>query len=158
MDYIYDIVLNFQDKYYDFYEWNSHDQIVNFKKLPIYKITTKDYINIKHNDILIERKTLPKNNRIFLLTNGIEVMGILIATDGKVLKKSSLLFEENDEILEDKTEIINNPSIFAFGLIPSVFFKTTFLQSSRNPISPNPIEINTSGNNLLPISGSVVEQ
>ena len=105
MDYIYDIVLNFQEKYYDFYEWNLNDKLINFKKLPIYKIKTKDYINIKNNDTIINRLSLPKNNRIFLLTNGIEVMGILLSTNGKVLKKSSLLFEENDEIIEDKDEI-----------------------------------------------------
>ena len=105
MDYIYDIVLNFQERYYDFYEWNLNDKLINFKKIPIYKIKTKDYINIKNNDIIIDRKSLSKNNRIFLLTNGIEVMGILLNTKGKVLKRSSLIFEENDEIIEDEKEI-----------------------------------------------------
>ena len=32
-------------------------------------------------------------------------MGILIDDNGKVLKKSSLIFEESDDILEDKDEI-----------------------------------------------------
>ena len=105
MDYIYDIVLNFQERYYDFYEWNLNDKLINFKKIPIYKIKTKDYINIKNNDIIIDRKSLSKNNRIFLLTNGIEVMGILLNNQGKVLKRSSLIFEENDEIIEDQKEI-----------------------------------------------------
>lgn len=105
MDYIYDIVLNFQEKYYDFYEWKISDKLINIKRIPIYKIKTKDYLNIKNNDVSIDRTTLPKSNRLFLLTNGREVMGIIISNKGKVLKRSSLIFEENDEILEDRDEI-----------------------------------------------------
>lgn len=105
MDYIYDIVLNFHEQYYDFYEWKPSDKIINIKRIPIYKISTKDYINIKNNEVTLERNTIPKTNKIFLITSGIEVMGIFIDNSGKVLKKSSLLFEESDDILEDKDEI-----------------------------------------------------
>ena len=38
MEYIYDIVLNFNDCYYEFYEWNSKDKIINVKKIPVYRI------------------------------------------------------------------------------------------------------------------------
>ncbi len=102
MEYIYDIILNFQDKYYDFYEWNPQDKIINIKKIPIYKITTKDYLNIKKNIVIIDRNTIPKTSKIFLLTNGIEVLGILLDSYGKTIKISSLLFEESDDILKDK--------------------------------------------------------
>ena len=30
MEYIYDIVLNFNDCYYEFYEWNNKDKIIVF--------------------------------------------------------------------------------------------------------------------------------
>ena len=105
MEYIYDIVLNFRDNYYDFYEWQKKDRIINIKRLPIYKVNNKDYLNIKYNKVIIEKDTLPKNNKMFLITSGIEVMGLLIDNNGKVLKKSSLIFEESDDILEDKEEI-----------------------------------------------------
>lgn len=105
MEYIYDIVLNFQDDYYDFYEWQTKDKIINIKKIPIYKINNKDYLNIKKNLITIDKDSLPKTNKMFLLTSGIEVMAILINNVGKVIKKSSLLFEESDDILDDKDEI-----------------------------------------------------
>lgn len=105
MDYIYDIVLNFQDRYYDFYEWYPSDRIINVKKIPIYKIFTKDYLNIKKYFVTIDKNTLPKQSKILLLTNGIEVMGILLDNDGKVLKISSLLFDEADDILKDKDSI-----------------------------------------------------
>ena len=105
MDYIYDIVLNFQDEYYDFYEWLPNDKIISIKKIPIYKITNKNYLNIKNNIVTIMRDSLPKQNKMFLLTSGIEIMGILIDNNGKVIKKSSLLFEESDDVLNDKEHI-----------------------------------------------------
>ena len=105
MDYIYDIILNFQEKYYDFYEWCPSDKIINIKKIPIYKISTSDYLNIKKYLVIIDRNTLSKQSKTILLTNGIEVMGILLDNYGKVIKLSSLLFDESDEILEDKDNI-----------------------------------------------------
>ena len=105
MDYIYDIILNFQKEYYEFYEWQPTDKIINVKKIPIYKINSQDYLNIKNNSVTIMKNTLNKTSKIFLLTNDIEVMGILINNDGKVIKKSSLLLDESDEILEDKDYI-----------------------------------------------------
>ena len=38
MTYIYDILLNFNEEYYEFYDWNKEDTIVHIKKIPIYKI------------------------------------------------------------------------------------------------------------------------
>ena len=105
MDYIYDIILNFQDKYYDFYEWYPQDKILNIKKIPIYKIPTKDYLNIKKNLVIIDQNTIPKTSKLFLLTNGLEVMGLLLDNYGKVIKISSLLFDEADDILKDKDSI-----------------------------------------------------
>lgn len=105
MDYIYDIVLNFQPDYYDFYEWSTKDKIINVKRVPIYKISNRDYLNIKYNNCVIDKQSLSKQSKIFLLTSGIEIMGILIDNNGKVLKKSSLIFEESDDILEDRDEI-----------------------------------------------------
>ena len=79
MDYIYDIVLNFHDVYYDFYEWDTGDKIINVKRIPIYKVSTEDYLNIKNHYVTINRNTIPKSNKMFLITNGIEVLGIIIS-------------------------------------------------------------------------------
>ena len=105
MEYIYDIVLNLQEEYYDFYEWQKKDRIINIKKIPIYKVSNIDYLTIKNNNVTIDKLTLPKSNKLFLITSGVEVMGILINNNGKIIKKSSLIFEESDDILEDKDEI-----------------------------------------------------
>ena len=102
MDYIYDIVLNFQNNYYEFYEWKTSDKIINVKKILVYKVNNKNYLNLKYNDIILDTKILPKQNKMFLITNGVEVMGILLDNNGKLIKRSSLLIDESDEVLEDK--------------------------------------------------------
>ena len=102
MDYIYDIVLNFQNNYYDFFEWKQSDKVINVKKILVYKTTDENYLNLKYNEVILDTKEFPKQTRMFLVTNGSEVMGILLDNNGKVIKRSSLLFDEADEILEDK--------------------------------------------------------
>lgn len=102
MDYVYDIVLNFQNKYYDFYEWQKNDKIINIKRLPIYKITNKDYLNLKYNDVTIDVNSLSKPSKMFLVTSGLEVMGLIIDNKGNIIKRSSLIFEESDDILNDR--------------------------------------------------------
>ena len=51
MIYIYDIALNFQKNYYQFFEWNRHDKIKNFSKIPIYRVSDDDIMNLKDNEI-----------------------------------------------------------------------------------------------------------
>jgi len=105
MDYIYDIVLNFQNNYYDFFEWRSTDKVINVKKIPVYNIKNEDYLNLKYNEVILESKIFPKQTKMFLITNGVEVMGLLLDNEGKIIKRSSLLFDEADEILDDKDVI-----------------------------------------------------
>ena len=47
------------------------------------------------------------------------------------------------------TDMINSPNILYLGFNPSVFFNTSFLKSSINPIIPNPIVKINIGNNLF---------
>ena len=112
MDYIYDIVLNFQNNYYDFFEWKESDKVINVKKILVYKTTDEDYLNLKYNEIILELKEFPKQTKMFLVTNGREVMGILLDNNGKIIKRSSLLFDEADEVLEDKDLIKTLPLVY----------------------------------------------
>jgi len=91
MDYIYDIVLNFQSNYYDFYEWRETDKIINIKKILVYKTNDENYLNLKYNEIILDNQLLPKQTKMFLVTNGVEVMGIMLDNQGKLIKRSSLL-------------------------------------------------------------------
>lgn len=102
MDYIYDIVLNFQNNYYDFYEWKPQDKVINIKKIPVYMVNNQDYLNLKYNEVILDIKGFPKFSKMFLVTNGLEVMGLLLDFGGKIIKRSSLLFDDADEVLEEK--------------------------------------------------------
>ena len=54
MNYIYDIVLNFQDNYYQFFEWSRTDKIKNISKISIYHVTDQDLLNLKYNQVIID--------------------------------------------------------------------------------------------------------
>ena len=86
MDYIYDIVLNYQNNYYEFYEWKTTDKIINIKKIVVYMVNNEDYLNLKYNNVILDRKLLPKQIKMFLVTNGIEVMGLLLDLEGRIIK------------------------------------------------------------------------
>lgn len=111
MNYIYDIVLNFQDNYYQFFEWKRTDKIKNIKKIPIYRVVDYDLNTLKNNNTKIDLTTLKiqsKNSPIpILVSNTKTTLGLLISKDGTILKKSSLLFEEEDEanLISTKLEI-----------------------------------------------------
>ena len=105
MTYIYDIALNFQDNYYQFFEWNKHDKIKNLSKLPIYHVTDEDILNFKNKKLKVYISTIQKfkeeNTKrgkiILLVSNSIITIGLLFDLEGNVLKKSSLIYEEEDE-------------------------------------------------------------
>ena len=41
MIFIYDILVNFNDKLYDFYEWSENDLIEHIRKIPLIKVKKK---------------------------------------------------------------------------------------------------------------------
>ena len=110
MSYIYDILLNFNDELYDFYEWNKKDSITHIKKIPILKINSKQINDIILNNIILDTEFLKKienktetysKNKIIkysiLLTDGFKVIALNIANK---IKYSKLLLEEENDILD----------------------------------------------------------
>lgn len=106
MNYIYDIVLNFQPKFYQFYEWNRTDNIKNISKIPVFRISTKDILNFQNNKIKVEESFIKKikeankkSKKIICLVSNTQVsMGLLFTEEGILSKKSSLIFEEEEEV------------------------------------------------------------
>lgn len=60
MNYIYDIVVNFQKNYYEFFEWQKEDKIKNITRLPIYKVSDSDIQALKYNRVTIDSDLLNK--------------------------------------------------------------------------------------------------
>ncbi len=112
MNYIYDILLNFDTNLYDFYDWNINDNIMHIRKVPVFKVNNKSYKNIKYNKIRVNDSFINKikkrcevfedkqsDNEVSLFSNGKEVIGIKFE-DGINKYKSLLLLDEEDEIIE----------------------------------------------------------
>lgn len=111
MNYVYDIILNFKETLYDFYEWNKNDDIVRIRRLPIFRIKSSDLENITKNYVKFDPEFLTSSeNRCeligkkkktlehaFLLTDTDEVLAVNIEND-KMLVSRMVIDEELDTI------------------------------------------------------------
>ena len=118
MNYIYDIILNFNEEFYDFYEWKSNDNVINVRKIPVLKVDENTYIALRNNKVQVSLETievLKKNfslynekiegNIICLITNGISAFGVMFNNNGYLIKKSSMLFDEEEEVIDESENI-----------------------------------------------------
>lgn len=119
MNYIYDIVLNFNSNYYEFYEWNKNDNIINIRKIPTFKVDNQTYYDFKFNDITVKNDFLKliedetsiylgnTNKYLCIITNSKEAIGVMFNKNGLIIKKSSLIIDEENEVLELAYDIEN---------------------------------------------------
>ena len=122
MIYIYDILLNFNKEFFEFYEWEKKDYIYHIKKIPLIKIDT-NLMEMLYNKILIFSKELGdliylktdlfgnKKNKLkysCLFTDGYKVLGVLFNDNLEIEKVSDLLLDEaNDAInISSRSSII----------------------------------------------------
>ena len=61
MNYIYDVALNFQENYYQFFEWNRHDKIKNIAKIPLYHISDEDILSFNEDTLLMDVAVIYKD-------------------------------------------------------------------------------------------------
>jgi len=108
--YIYDVLLDFNNELYDFYEWYSKDKIENFKKIPIFRISDDDLYNLINYKVNVSKDFL---NKIYkkseghygsyryasLFTNNKKIFALEFGSDGSIKNYSSLLPDEEDDIL-----------------------------------------------------------
>ena len=88
MNYIYDIVLNFNKEYYSFYEWNRRDNIINVKKIPLFLVDNECFNIMKYDNVCVSKDFIN-----------------VINENGNLIKRSSLTLDEEEEVLD---EIVNN--------------------------------------------------
>lgn len=136
MNYVYDILLNFHEKFYDFYDWNVRDLIDHMRKIPIFKISKNVLDDFLNYDIQIENTFLDKiqdktelffGRKIknisyaFLLTDGKKVVGFKLK-DSKLLISDLLLDEE--EVALEMVPLLNETKILYSK--KNVFHKQNF--------------------------------
>ncbi len=115
MNYIYDILLNWNSVLYDFYEWDNHDEIIHIRKIPIFKISSEQLLELETSKICIKKEILNKIYRkseiftnknikeldyVSLFSDGESILGIEFNKFGESKKKSRLLIDEEEEVLE----------------------------------------------------------
>ena len=145
MIYIYDILLNFNDNLYEFYEWEKSDYIYHIKKIPIFKVSTEFMENLINKEIkldddflniIINKTEIFENRKIknlkysCLFTDGLKVVGVLINNN---LQLSDLLLDEEcDSInIANRCKLIN----ISYNIIGDKFnnyFKTRKQIKIRN--------------------------
>lgn len=115
MTYIYDLILNFHNELLEFYEWDKNDDIMHIKRISLIKIKSSVYNEILDNEIILptsflgeifnkceyfEQKKVKNLPYAILVTDSYRVMALLLNNEGKVIKYSSLLLDEEEDTLE----------------------------------------------------------
>lgn len=107
MNYIYDILLNFNNCPYEVFEWNRTDEITHVKKIPLIKVKSDILYDLVNKKVKFDMTKYYKKTEIFSKNkNYIEYA--FLATDQKEViafdftnnKLSKLLIEEADEVIE----------------------------------------------------------
>lgn len=120
MNYVYDILLNFNEQDYDFYEWNMNDNIFHIRKIPMIKINDSSLKNIIQGNICVSSEFLKKiSNRtemftsksikifkyVCLFVGSKDVVAVEFATNGKKKRISRLLLDEKEDTLSIARDI-----------------------------------------------------
>lgn len=112
MSYYYDVLINFQDNYCMFYEWDKEDNIEFIKKIPLVHISSKVYNDFFTKKIKvskeflnsIENKTKIKQNHYLkyacIFSDGKNSIAIEFDEEGISLNKSSVMLEDEININE----------------------------------------------------------
>ena len=113
MTYIYDILLYFNDDFYEFYEWEKGDYIYHVKKIPIIKIDTnlmellfskkikftKELGNMIYSKVDLFGNRKYKLKYCCLFTDGYKVLGVLLNDNLEIDKISDLLLDEASDAI-----------------------------------------------------------
>lgn len=117
---VYDILVNFKKKAYEFYEWDKDDNIDHIKVIPSFKVSDEclyDFINYKvkvDDDFLsqIYAKSETFNNHLIkvidyacILHNNDACLAVEFNSDGCLIGKSKLLFDEENDVISSATNI-----------------------------------------------------
>ena len=112
MDYYYDILLNFQDAYCMFYEWDENDYLEYIKKIPLYHVDSKTFNDFYLNKVkvsleflkeILNKTKLKQNNSLkyaCIISDGKNSLGVEFNDEGILQYKSSLILDDELNINE----------------------------------------------------------
>ena len=111
MNFYYDLVLNFLDTNYLFYDWDEFDNIEYIKKIPIFQVTSKRFKEMyQYNGKVtleflkeLEDKTILKKDKLkyaCIIADKNNAMALEFASDGNIIARSSLMLKDEISLLE----------------------------------------------------------
>ena len=111
MNFYYDIVVNFQENNYMFYEWAESDVLEYIKRVPIFQVTTKVLRDLINNNIEVDKEFLDSiYNKTKLKKGFLEYVSLFVskngaivlefASDGKVIARSGLQINDECNVME----------------------------------------------------------
>ena len=123
MIYTYDILLNWtkEERLKEFYEWALEDDLEHIKKMPIIRIRESLLKDLLTSKVKIDKSFLSKikyksesyfHNEIdvidyaFIVTTEKKSLALELDDEGNVMYKSSLLIDEEEEILEIGEDLV----------------------------------------------------
>lgn len=116
MTYTYDVLLNFTDdnRIIEFFEWENEDILDHVKKIPLIRVSSKQLEELSNYNVIIDKTFLEKVRNITTLykkTKNLEyatlisdlnkVIALEFNSKGEIISKSSLLLDEEEEIIEE---------------------------------------------------------
>ena len=114
MNFIYDVLANFNDSFFEFFDWDDSDNIVHIKKLPIIKVSSDFFYNVKFNSVRVDTSLVDriykkteffkiskgKYSYVCALCDGRESLIVRFDYKGNVIGKSSMLIDEENEVVD----------------------------------------------------------
>lgn len=125
MIYVYDLLVNMNKEFIDFYDWDDLDNYEHIRKCLLIKISKEDYYNVFSNSIKIDSsimseikgktqkysgKNIVIENYMLAITDGNNAMILKFDKNGIIKEKSKLLINEEVEIIN----LSNNLKISEF--------------------------------------------
>ena len=123
MIYTYDILLNWtkEERLKEFYEWNLEDDLEHIKRMPIIRIRESLLKDLLTSKVKIDKTFLSKikyksesyfHNEIdvidyaVIVTTEKKALALELDNEGNIMYKSSLLIDEEEEVLEIGEELV----------------------------------------------------
>lgn len=142
MNYVYDILSNFNQELYDFYDWDKNDNFTHLRKVPSFRVSKEVLVDLMFKKVKIKGnllKLIKDKTQVFtkegvdvieycfIVSDSVNALGVILDEDGVVYKRSNFLVSEELEINKClKTSKIYNVE---YNLLSS---KTHYSNMTRN--------------------------
>lgn len=147
MNYVYNIYLNFNKNYFDFYEWSDEDNILQINKIPIIKIDTSKYLEIISNNIKIDDNLFNEIYNKTEITNNKNSTCIIVTDTRNVV---ALKFNNNKESimissfeLDNEYQILNKiKKLKTYNIEYKILNKRKYIFETREEYNKNKYLLN----------------